>query len=168
MLFNALTAAAPLVLLCADPSAHLQADGSSMDKRSVRKVAAPLEHLGATTASHNLRSALNKLPLLPKNWDGHGGVAPAIGAIEEAQLFASRLAPAAFEPAIEPSGDGEINFVWRSHDLYVEVGFDGDGEASYLIKSKDGATTFGEFPASAIPAEVMAAITRSTYAVQSM
>lgn len=98
------------------------------------------------------RNAIQALAALGDNWDGHGGVAPSTLTIAEATAFIRRLPEGVAVPAVEPSTDGEINLVWRSRVTYLEVGFDGDGIASYLAKSLDsGRREFADFPASDMP-----------------
>lgn len=78
--------------------------------------------------------ALDQLLSLPDNWNGHGGVPPSAAAVDQAKMFYRLLSTDMATPAIEPSGDGEVNFVWRAPGKYLEVGFSGDGLMSYYGK----------------------------------
>ena len=41
-------------------------------------------------------------------------------------------------PFISLADDGEINFFWNVDDIYVDLGFYGDGQCSYFAQSQSG------------------------------
>lgn len=71
---------------------------------------------------------------LAPNWNDYGGVVPSVAAVSDARQFYHLLPADAATPAVEPSGDGEVNLVWRTAESYLEVGFYGDGVMSYYGK----------------------------------
>ncbi len=80
------------------------------------------------------REALTKAEQLQPNWNGRGGVRPSSGAIRQARRFLALLPRYFPAPAVEPSGDGEVNFVWRRGADYVEFGLYDEGAASYFAR----------------------------------
>ena len=42
------------------------------------------------------------------------------------------------------ANDGEINFLWESDDVYVDLGFYGTGTYSYFARGKNGQGIHGE------------------------
>ena len=47
-------------------------------------------------------------------------------------------------PEISLAHDGEINFLWESDDIYVDLGFYGTGTYSYFARGRDGHGILGE------------------------
>ncbi len=86
---------------------------------------------------------LDELLSLPDNWNGYDGRAPSADAVAQAKEFYGLLSSDGPTPAIEPSGDGEINLVWRGPNRYLELGLYGDGALSYYGKI-DGAEILGD------------------------
>ncbi|MNE43067.1 hypothetical protein D3C80_1372250 [compost metagenome] len=125
----------------------------------VRQPAKALVHSqSGETAMAGIAAKIAKLALMPFDWDGHGGIAPAQATISEAIRFYEVIRGVAPPTDVEASPDGEINLVWRSNDgVYIEVGFDGDGLASYLVKGPNLAgPEYGDFAANELPTNLKA------------
>lgn len=117
------------------------------------------------SAKQTIVSAIQSLAGLRLNWDGRGGLAPSESTIQEAIAFLDEMPPWASMPSVEPSGDGEINLVWKSGARYVEVGFDGVGEASYLEAVGDDLTYDAFAARGKLPGGVINALSRVSNAV---
>lgn len=106
-----------------------------------------------TSSERNFRAyaQLDALLKLPPGWDGYLGHAPTEEAVSQAKAFIANLPSALAMPVIEPSGDGEINLVWRSEAAYLEIGFCGDNHCSFFGKTKTQPEKreFGDIPISA-------------------
>lgn len=91
----------------------------------------PAVSLSTLATDQDVQQRLEQLTHLQPGWNGRGGVVPTQAAIDDARSFYALLPSTSREPTVEPSGDGEINFVWRAGGDYLEIGFDGDGALSY-------------------------------------
>lgn len=102
---------------------------------------------------------LDALLALPNNWNGHDGRAPSAAAVAQAKEFYGLLSSDGPVPAVEPSGDGEINLVWRGPNQYLELGLYGDGALSYYGKI-EGAEILGDLIAvpAVLPKELRIAL----------
>ncbi|MDR7231773.1 hypothetical protein J2X45_002873 [Caulobacter sp. BE264] len=107
----------------------------------------------ATSFERNFQAydQLDSLLKLRPGWDGYSGHAPSEEAVHQAKAFLANLPIDLAMPAIEPSGDGEINFVWRSDAAYLEIGFCGDHHFSFFGKTKTlpEKREFGDIPVTA-------------------
>lgn len=56
------------------------------------------------------------------------------------------------------ANDGEINFLWKTDDVHVDLGFYGTHTFSYFAQGKDGAKMYGEevLVSEGLPAKVIA------------
>jgi hypothetical protein len=73
-------------------------------------------------------------------WNGPETLAPTSASIEEAELFARYLfgIGSIVAPYISASGDGEVNFYWKTRDWMIDLGFFGDGLYSYYVRFENG------------------------------
>jgi len=71
----------------------------------------------------------------PLNWDGYDGIAPSTETINDALSFIEKLPYGVIEPRPGVSGDGEISLFWENDDIYIDIGFLGDG--TYVLYARD-------------------------------
>ena len=71
---------------------------------------------------------------LPPGWDGYEGVPASIDAISDAFDFLDKMPEDIPLPYPQIATDGEVGLYWRTDEVYVEVGFYGDGEFSYYAR----------------------------------
>lgn len=71
----------------------------------------------------------------PLNWDGYDGIAPSSETISDALSFIEKLPYGVVEPRPGVSGDGEISLFWENDDIYIDIGFLGDG--TYVLYARD-------------------------------
>ena len=70
---------------------------------------------------------------------------PDAQAFEDAQTFIRRLPLHLIPlPEISLADDGEINFLWQSDGVHVDLGFYGTGTCSYFARGEDGRRIHGE------------------------
>ena len=69
--------------------------------------------------------------------DSLGATPPSPDAIIEALRFVDLLPVDSPTPHVSVADDGEINFFRRSHGVYVDVGFFGDGQIHYYARVED-------------------------------
>jgi hypothetical protein len=81
--------------------------------------------------SANIRNTLRRYRLLPDNWDGEGGVPPSSDIVEMAIAFLDGLPPNLDLPRPMVEGEGEITLLWKSPNIYLEIGFLGGDHISY-------------------------------------
>ena len=107
----------------------------------------------ATLSDRNVEAyaVIDNLLKLAPGWDGYNGHAPTPEAVAQAKSFIATMPTDMRGPEIEPSGDGEINLVWRSAAAYLEIGFCGDQQFSFFGKTKSvpEERIFGDVPLSA-------------------
>ena len=87
---------------------------------------------------------------------------PNAQAFADTQAFILRLPLNVIPlPEINLADDGEVNFLWQSDGVYVDLGFYGTGTCSYFAQGKDGCKIYGDdAPASkGLPLEVMTLFT---------
>lgn len=70
-----------------------------------------------------LINELMRYEMLPRDWDGEGGLAPTRETIRNAISFLDGLAPDISLPKTMVEGDGEAALYWESANGYLEVGF---------------------------------------------
>ena len=94
------------------------------------------------------------------NWDGDKGIAPNKQAVLDARRFLRRLPSACSLPdRVFAPGDGEVLFQWQRQDMFAEIGFFGDGIASWCVKPQKGSPSYGDEPiTSSVPTGLMTAI----------
>lgn len=101
--------------------------------------------LSDVTLLDGLITRVRELAMLENGWYRSDSLAAAPQAIEDAERFLRKhdlqnLVP----PIISLSEDGEINFVWRTERLYLDLGFFGDGTYTYYGKSVSGQVFMGD------------------------
>ena len=97
--------------------------------------------------SKNIEAAIAKLITFysyEQNWDGYSGVIPSGKAVDDAITFLRKLPNHSFIPRPGISGDGEIGLFWETKNLFVDIGFIGDGKYSYYAKDRDDKEIFGD------------------------
>lgn len=88
-----------------------------------------------------------------------GATWPDAQAFADAQTFIRRLPLNVVPlPEISLADDGEVNFLWQSDGVYIDLGFYGTGTCSYFARGKDGRRLYGDAaPASeGLPPEITA------------
>lgn len=68
---------------------------------------------------------------LPEGWDGYHAVPASLDAVVDAFTFLSARPSDILLPFPQLSSDGEVGLYWRTHEVYAEAGFYGDGLFSY-------------------------------------
>ena len=70
---------------------------------------------------------------------------PCEPAFADARSFIWRLPPCPVRlPNIGVADDGEVNFLWDSDGIYIDLGFYGDGTFSYFARAEDGQKFYGD------------------------
>jgi hypothetical protein len=78
---------------------------------------------------------VNSYKNYPLNWDGYDGIAPSSETINNTLTFLEKLPYGVIEPRPGVSGDGEISLFWENDDIYIDIGFTGDG--TYVLYARD-------------------------------
>ena len=78
-------------------------------------------------------------------------------AFEDAICFVEKLPPLVLQPRISLVIDGEVNFSWKTDEVYIDLGFYGDGEGgSYFAEDSAGHKYYGDsFPPGELPQEIV-------------
>ena len=84
-----------------------------------------------TDQNLKLLDTVSSFQNLREDWGEIGSIPPAKTAIIDAILFVNLLPRNATKPQVSVAADGEINFFWRSNDVYIDIGFFGDGMIDY-------------------------------------
>ena len=80
---------------------------------------------------------------------------PNSRAFFDAIRFAKSLRGMDLLPTISVADDGELNFLWDSGTLHVDLGFYGDGSYSYYARDAEGKEFFGDnVPCSHLPSDL--------------
>jgi hypothetical protein len=86
---------------------------------------------------------LNSFLKLPQNWDSYGGEAPTSQALNAAYNFLVSIqgqlggAGKSVTPSdVAPLPSGGIHLAWRTRRFEIEIEFDADGTANYLLADK--------------------------------
>lgn len=78
-------------------------------------------------------------------WHGPHSVAAAQKAIDDAERFARELTwSQKNRPKVALAEDGELNLFWKSEEIYLDVGFFGDGTYSFFGQLASGETISGD------------------------
>lgn len=100
------------------------------------------DQLPGTWAPDENTELLSRLENLRRSGDRHvypGGRRPVEAAFVDARLFLENLRPLRIIPRLTLVDDGEINFGWDSDNIYIDLGFYGDGEGgSYFAEDDSG------------------------------
>ncbi len=78
---------------------------------------------------------VNSYKNYPLNWDGYDGIAPSTETINDTLSFIEKLPYGIIEPRPGVSGDGEVSLFWENDDIYIDIGFLGDG--TYVLYARD-------------------------------
>jgi len=78
---------------------------------------------------------INSYQSYPLNWDGYDGIAPSAETINDTLSFIAKLPYGVIEPRPGVSGDGEVSLFWENDDIYIDIGFLGDG--TYVLYARD-------------------------------
>lgn len=71
---------------------------------------------------------------LQHDWDGCGSVPPSLNAVLDTIEFLGRRPRDVPLPFPQIASDGEVGLYWRTGEVHIEIGFYGDGEASYYAR----------------------------------
>ncbi|WP_125954372.1 hypothetical protein [Novosphingobium sp. MD-1] len=81
---------------------------------------------------------LRQYEQLENGWDGAGDdIAPSRVAIDEAIHFVENLPPFVDLPEPMVSSDGQVGFFWHDANIYLDIGFRGQGECTFFGKFGD-------------------------------
>ena len=124
------------------------------------QVAWPHQLPGAweSDATDELLAHLEELRTSGDRYVYPGGTRPDEAAFRDARSFLTNLAPLKFIPKITLVADGEVNFLWESAEVYVDLGFHGDGEGgSYYAEEKRASRKYhcDSFPSEELPSEIV-------------
>ncbi|MBT0670786.1 hypothetical protein HT136_20680 [Novosphingobium profundi] len=79
---------------------------------------------------------LRQYERLENGWDGaDDDIAPSREAIDEAIHFVESLPPFVDLPEPMVSSDGQVGFFWHDANIYLDIGFRGQGECTFFGKS---------------------------------
>ncbi len=109
--------------------------------------------------SDQVITQIREIGMLNNGWHREGSLGASQKALDEAERFARSIDWQHHEPPIVSlTEDGEINLIWQTDALYLDLGFDGDGTYSYYGKATDGKIFLGDnFPTGdPLPAELLA------------
>ena len=85
---------------------------------------------------------VNSYKSYPLNWDGYDGIPPSAETISNALLFIEKLPYGVIEPRPGVSGDGEVRLFWENDDIYIDIGFLGDGTYVFYARDSQGIEYF--------------------------
>lgn len=110
------------------------------------------------------QEVLSRLDNLRESGDRYvypGGKGPVDAAFDDARRFLEGLSELKFHPKISLVADGEINFSWENDDVYIDLGFYGDGKGgSYYAEDSSGRKYYRDsFHPDKLPSEVADLIT---------
>jgi hypothetical protein len=83
---------------------------------------------------------IRELGTYANGWNGPDSISPNRSTVEDAEIFARYLfsiGPIVL-PYISASGDGEVNFYWKTRDWVIDLGFFGDGLYSFYARFENG------------------------------
>lgn len=81
---------------------------------------------------------LRQYEQLENGWDGaDDDIAPSRVAIDEAIHFVENLPPFVELPEPMVSSDGQVGFFWHNANIYLDIGFRGQGECTFFGKFGD-------------------------------
>lgn len=70
---------------------------------------------------------------------------PSEQAFEDARRFIQALPPTSIHlPSIGLADDGEVNFLWKHHDVHIDLGFYGTGSFSYFARAQSDEKYHGD------------------------
>lgn len=78
----------------------------------------------------------------PSNWDGYNGKPPTVDAVNDTLSFIHKLPFGVAESRPGLSGDGEISLFWENDDIFVDIGFVGDGKYSFYARDSQSIEYF--------------------------
>lgn len=138
--------------------------GCGKDEEQIGEVKGPkcLENQYTSDRNPELKNVVHSFRNLGKNWGNIGSVPPKGDAIRDAILFVDLLPENITKPQVSIAEDGEINFSWRSNDVYIDIGFFGDGMIDYYASvdsqriDEDASLAFS---GRSLPRNLVAAIT---------
>ncbi|MDI9313623.1 MAG: hypothetical protein QM529_02960 [Hydrotalea sp.] len=82
--------------------------------------------IGNDSSRNDILNILNYLSQLHDNWNGHGVIAPTLGAITMAKLFINKIPfNKRYPDKIEPASEGDISFIWKSDKKRLIITLDG-------------------------------------------
>jgi hypothetical protein len=81
---------------------------------------------------------------LTDNWDGFGGIAPISCAVFDALEFLDQTSGITSPPQSMLSSDGEVDLLWKSGEVYLDIGFTGDKTFSYYAEGELGVSDQNE------------------------
>ena len=81
---------------------------------------------------------------LEKDWDGYGGIGPAIEAVNDAIFTVKSIPDNLPLPTPMISGDGEVGVYWKFGNTFIDIEFSGDGLSTYYIRTHEGKEYFGD------------------------
>ena len=91
--------------------------------------------LNETDFGRSNADIVNSYKSYPLNWDGYDGIPPSAETISNALSFLEKLPYGVIEPRPGVSGDGEISLFWENDEIYIDIGFSGDG--TYVLYARD-------------------------------
>lgn len=107
----------------------------------------------------SLVARIRDFAALQPDWDGYNGRPPSPGTVESALQFLKLLPEDLVLPVPTVAGDGELGFIWRKPNVFIDVGLDGAGEISFFA-DVGGHEWLGEevFSGSSLPHGLSAAL----------
>lgn len=144
--------AATLVLLVANTTTEVAAarpttiDVRAADTISRRPKAVSVDSaLNARSPCDHLITRVRELGMLEDGWHRPDSIGATSSVVNDAELFLrAQDWHALTKPHISLTEDGEMNFLWQSETLYLDLGFVGEGTYTYFGKASDGEVFLGD------------------------
>ena len=96
-------------------------------------------------ARQSLLTQLDALQHAPESERWPTAARPSERAFADARLFIRRLpASAILMPDVGLADDGEVNFLWDSDAVHIDLGMYGTGTFSYFARTGDGQKFYGD------------------------
>lgn len=92
-----------------------------------------------------LIAEVREIGLIENGWYREDSIGATSAAVNDAETFLRTINWRNLErPTISLSEDGEINFLWQSDALYLDLGFVGEGTYTFYGKAQDGEIFLGD------------------------
>ncbi len=90
----------------------------------------------------NITDKISAYQFYPIDWDGYEGIPASSDTVKDTLEFLEKLPFGVTEPRAGLSGDGEISLFWESDEIYIDIGFLGDGNFTFYARDGQGIEYF--------------------------
>lgn len=91
---------------------------------------------------NSITDAIMSFQNYPANWDGYEGIPASSETVKDTLIFMEKLPFGVNEPRPGLSGDGEISLFWETDDIFVDIGFLGDGKYAFYARDSQAVEYF--------------------------